>query len=157
MTDVAHSIDKLFALNPQRRTLLLGAISAGRMSFPNTEIQLRAGVSQAKIDGFRRDLVDYSSEGVIKLKERHANAKTEKSAKALQKKIDAAPAKYEAATIGLAAALAQQRRRELALSQWLRACGLKLAETRALAHCLRHNVTYIHYLASCQTLYVETD
>lgn len=156
-TTMGH-LDRIFLLEVGQRKRLAEAVLTGKVAFSLAEIQLPPGVSQSRINGYRRDLNDFGPEGIVRLKERLAGAEerqNEKLAATLQRKIDNAPTRYDKAEEELADALALQEQREQALHQWLKGCSLGVAEIRELVVCLRHNVTYIHFLSQSGVLYSE--
>lgn len=147
MIDVLNALDRVFVLSGPRKKLLAAALIGGRVRFPSTGLQLPLGVGQDKIDGYYRDLADFGSDGILRLKQQVATAEEGgevKVAATLRRSIANAPKKYDAAEEALAAALGLRQRREEALAAWL-SWGLSPAEMRTLAGCLRHNVTYLCY------------
>ena len=156
---LAHSLGTAFALTPRRLELLTAAVRGHRVNIPPSPLQLPLGVSQSRIDAFRRDIVDYSPEGVSRLQARLARAEeqhNDKAAATLRSKIAKAPSKFETAQIDLTAALELRSRREQALLRWLNGCGLRGDALTTLVRSLRHNVTYMYYMNE-RVLYVETD
>jgi hypothetical protein len=172
MTNRRNSLDvslyQMFDLSAESLATFVNAFRARQLHLPAQDLRLEIppGLSLSRFRSYQRDLVDYSEEGVVRMRERLASmtgmdAKTLQTRGTLMSRIASAPTRLEQAQIRLATIGQDNCQREQAFRAWMRSSDMPQGRVDFLWSALRPEVTFARVMVTptdtIGTLYVERE
>jgi hypothetical protein len=162
------SLVQMFDLSPVALATLVSALRDRQLHLPaeNPVLEIPPGLSPSRLRSYQRDLVDYSEEGVLALRQRLAgmtgeDAKTKQTRATLARRIGLAPALLEQAQVRLETIDEANSRRERNFRHWMGSAGMPQDWINFLWSALRPEVTFARVMVTQSdkigTLYVERE